>query len=88
MSFHFTREIKPDMFLFTTVSILMTLIFCVIWYSLGYRQGAADEQTKALCRLYASQDHGGEIGKERLEKMGYLWQNFDYYSSCLKNSGK
>lgn len=81
-------NMKPGTFLTVAVSILMILIFCVIWYSVGYKQGVADEQTKALCRLYASQDHSGEIGKERLEKMGYLWKDFNWEKSCLENSGK
>lgn len=45
-----------------------------------------DEQTKTLCRWYASQNHDGEIGEERMEKMGWRWVNFDWYDSCIKNN--
>lgn len=77
---------KPETFY---TSLLWILLFGAFYafYKEGYNKGV-DDQTRQLCKLYAQQDHSGEIGKERLEKMGYLWKDFDYYESCLKNSGK
>ena len=77
---------KPETF-FTLLVWLLAFVAFLTMYSFGYHKGV-DDQTRQLCKLYAQQDHSGEIGKERLEKMGYLWQDFNYYESCLKNSGK
>lgn len=66
------------------LTLIMFLVFLFI-YNRGFSKGV-DQRTIELCKWYARQDHSGEIGKERLEKMGHLWTNFNWFESCMENN--
>lgn len=71
------------------ILIIIAVSLFLIWTAIvkiGVNQTDVDERTKELCQWYAKQDHSGEIGKERFEKMGYLWTDFDWYGSCIMQS--
>lgn len=74
----------------TIVLFIICIVTMTVMGIAGFRAGRSvgvDERTKELCLWYAKQDHNGEIGKERLEKMGYIWTDFNWYESCLINNG-
>lgn len=61
---------------------ILVIIYIFVLFNIKYSTGL-DEQTKSLCRWYASIDHRKEITDERYEKMSYLWTDFDWYKSCI-----
>jgi len=58
------------------------IIFTIFLFKTNFNKDL-DEQTKLLCRWYASIDHRKEITDERYEKMSHLWTDFDWYKSCI-----
>lgn len=72
-------------FLLSIIMLIFLGFLTYFVYNLNSRVNIVDDRTKELCRWYAAQDHRGEIGEERFEKMNYLWDDFDWYESCIQN---
>ena len=68
-----------------TMGIVLALIIGLV-NSMDIKK--VDERTIILCKAWAEADHRKAIGFERYEKMHDLWNDYDWFESCLLNQGK
>lgn len=65
---------------------ILIIVVVFLWSVFLVKATQTDNRQQVeLCIQYAKGHPETAINKERWEKMGYLWKDFDWFESCMKN---